>query len=175
MADYDGYDAIILLDTNFPTHIGIVVEDENGIWWHFYWGAAGAARGSSSSLGFNVKVNTWCVQYDGALTLNAINGSGQWSGTYEKKMYLVGDFSVCVEEMKTIGGKYSLYKRNCSQVSLSILSMANTEYTEHLDVAKNKVLPQKAFNYMKDNAPTYSLLQIMMNRIIKKAEDCKVG
>ena len=166
MADYGGIDAILLLDTDFPSHLGMLVEDENGVWWHFYWGAADFLSGSSSSIGFSAEVNTWCVPYDGELTVDAINDSGQWSsGTYEKKMYLGGDFSSCISEMDNISGGYYLLRRNCSQVSLSILSGADTDYTDYLNKAKTKRIPILAFNYMKKHAPAYTFFDRFAKRL----------
>ena len=36
-----GYDAIVLYDSYFVTHIGMIVQDEEGVWWHYYWGVSG--------------------------------------------------------------------------------------------------------------------------------------
>ena len=57
-----------------------------------------------------------------------------------------GDFSSSVEEMKEPDGKYYLYTNNCSQVSLRILSISNTQHSDVLSSVSKCFYPEMAFN-----------------------------
>ena len=39
--DDNGKDAILLLDSKLQGHIGALIQDAEGTWWHFYWGPEG--------------------------------------------------------------------------------------------------------------------------------------
>ena len=141
--DHGGTDAVILYDSTFPGHIGALLEDSDGHWYHFYWGTS---KGISRWLcAFGVEPLTWCVPYDGAIDLTAINESQQFSGDYEETIYLSGDFSPVIETAKTPPGKYYLFSNNCSQVTLRILALADTKYSSLLDDASSAVFPMTAF------------------------------
>ncbi len=145
-ADYNGLDAIVLCKDGPIGHTGIMVQDENGVWWNFYWGA-------SSFLGAvfdNTGTNTWCKQYAGELTLEAINASGQYS-SYTDMLYFKGDFSEAIEEIKEPSGGYSLYTNNCTMKSLRILSYVDTCNSEVFSEASKIIHPGKAFQYLVDN------------------------
>ena len=149
--DSYGTDAVVVLDEDFPGHIGVLVQDTEGNWWHFYWGAD-----ASKSWGINyiicafaitVKPTSWCDEFLGdASSLEEINNSGQYSGTYERMVYLEGDFSECLDFFKNPIGPYHLYANNCSQVSLRTLSFADTSYSEILWEASLEFLPETAMS-----------------------------
>ena len=143
--DYTGCDAILLLDEDNVGHIGIMVQDSEGKWWHFYWGTDTWWRRTLCAFSISVEPKTWCVEYTGDTSLDAINNSAQYSGDYEKTIYLSGDFSSCVSKMKNPSGKYNLYSANCAQVSLGILATAETSYSYCLSQASKNVLPAFAF------------------------------
>ena len=98
--DSTGSAAMVLFDKDAPGHIGALVEDEFGNWWHFYWGTTRFWGRAGCVFGFRVKANSWCVRYNGPITLRGINNASQFSGKYEDYVYLQGDFSKCVEQMK---------------------------------------------------------------------------
>ena len=144
-ADYGGYDAVILIDAEQVTHIGIMVQDENGAWWHFYWGAGdGASSGSAAAIFGDVAPKKWCVPYVGEISINSINESKQYDD-YEDMCYLSGDFSSCIDEINNLNEMYNLYSNNCSQVSLRILSEADTGHQNMLKDASNIFYPYAAF------------------------------
>lgn len=145
--DYSGTDAIVLLDADFVGHIGIMAQDKEGDWWHFYWGAASKDY-VRCVFNRDVTAETWCVKYTGSLTLKEINNAGQFSGDYEKMMYLEGDFTDSISEMKNPTGKYNLYINNCSQKSMEILALSNSEYSGILSKAANIALPHDAYIYV---------------------------
>jgi len=136
--DSNGLDAIMLLDNGLPTHLGLLVQDDEGKWWHYYWGAEFCWSWLKSFFGVSVKAETWCVEYDGEITLEAINESEQYSGDYEEFTYLNGDFSDCINEMMDETEEYNLYSNNCSQKSLGILSSARNSYSDTLSKTSKK-------------------------------------
>ena len=150
--DPHGMDAAVLYDDDTVGHIGIIVQDEEGNWWHFYWGTKGGFWGTIlrvlAFLGSDVKSYTWCVPYEGEVSLEKINESKQFGGDYEQWQYMTGDFSECVEMLKNIDDQYNLYSRNCSQVSLRILAYADTAYSQILFDASHLLLPGRAFSYI---------------------------
>lgn len=155
--DPSGYDAIVLTNTSLPGHTGIMAQDENGTWFHFYWGASDS--GSSSSMGailpWGTTPKTWCKPYDDALTLEAINGSNQYKGGYDEMIYLYGNFSSCLSSMKKPEGNYNLYTNNCMQMSLRILAQSNTIYKKELLLASIEWIPSKGHDALANNLPQY--------------------
>ena len=147
LADYTGKDAIVV---SYGGHLGILVEGEDGNWYHFYWGASDGSSSSASSNSVNVsslwgtKSKTWCELYVGPLDLESINNSQQYKGTYAQMTYLYGDFASCLEEMNNISGEYNLLSNNCAQVSLRILASADTPYSDILTEASTFMLPALA-------------------------------
>ena len=156
--DYRGYDAILLLDKANVGHMGIMVQDSEGNWWHFYWGTSSLGRRILCALTISVKPTTWCVQYTGEISLDSINKSEYYDG-YDEYERLYGDFSSCIEEMKSPIGKYNLYWANCSQVSLGILAKAETSYSSSLSSAANIRLPAMAFQKIKTDIALDKLMQ----------------
>ena len=151
--DSTGFDAVILYDKDSFGHIGIMAQDEQGVWWHFYWGTKGGFSGSFGRLlcvlGFSLDQYTWCIEYsDSTISLNNINETNQYGGEYDAMHYLYGDFTSSVAEMKDPSGDYNLYTNNCSQVSLEILSKSNTSYSEILSAGADFILPLSTNSYL---------------------------
>jgi len=145
--DSEGTDAIIVTNIGITGHLGILVEDEDGIWYHFYWGASDGdgSSGSSGSISpWGTGAKTWCEEYTGELNLASINTSEQYRGSYDSLIYLEGDFSSCLDEMHEPKGEYNLYSNNCAQKSLRILAQADTEYKDILEHASKCMHPNKA-------------------------------
>ena len=166
--DFTGEDAVILLDKDKVGHLGIMAQDKNGIWWHFYWGADPDYI-ALCILGIDVPVNKWCQKYTGEITLDAINESGQYDD-YERMIYLRGDFSLSVEEMQKADGVYNLYLNNCSQVSLRILAKSNTIFRSSLLYASSAVLPSTAFNRLNISAALVSAASKVVTAVIQVME-----
>ena len=151
--DPSGYDAIVITDIGGVGHMGILVQDEDGQWYHFYWGSSNgkSSRYSIKSLSRSgIAANTWCDKYDGELTLETINASGQYDSSYDYFIYLTGDFSSCLEEMNHPSGKYSVFNYNCVHKSLEILASANTVYTDALNKAAEKTRPKVAHSVLEE-------------------------
>jgi|GEM_PF-6353917 len=94
-----------------PGHTGLLIQDANGQWWHWYWSKGGEAV----SL----------VRYDGRLDLESINNSGIYNGIYDGYVFVEGDFSAgydyLIQQRDT--GKYSLLTMNCVQTSATAMSL----------------------------------------------------
>ena len=154
-ADSCGTDACIVIDDDGAIgfgHIGFLVEDDEGQWWHFYWGPQ---NGLIPIIGIDVQNASWCVEYDGEISLEAINESGQYGETYDRMIYLLGNFSDCIDVAKSLDSKYNLYNNNCSHVSLGTLSKANTPYKDQLDHAATFcIIPKCAFRYLENTCKT---------------------
>lgn len=146
-----GFAAILLLDKDTVGHIGAMVQDENGVWWHYYWGTSGLLPRIACVFGIYVEPTTWCVEYTGDISLSQINLSGQYSGDYEECILLTEDFSNCISKMGKADEEYHLYKNNCSQKTLKILTTANTPHRTNLSIAAKKTLPSTAFSSFKMN------------------------
>ena len=153
--DYTGCDAILLLDRDNVGHIGIMVQDQEGTWWHFYWGTSGLGRRTLCVFYISVEPTTWYAEYTDDVSLNTINDSAQYSGDYESYIYFYGDFSKCIGSIMNPAGKYHLYENNCSQVSLGILAEPDTIYQDALNQAAKKVLPTNAFSSVKNSKFDY--------------------
>ena len=163
--DLSGCDAIILCDYNLPTHLGALIQDDDGNWWHFYWGTENNLALRISTLWKEVEPYTWCVPYNGGLDLDSINASHQFSKAYEGSIYLRGDFSECLIEAKSVTGKYNLFKNNCSQVTTRILSLSNTSFKKVLSDASKKMLLRSAFNYIKNSRTETTIGKSMAGRM----------
>ena len=57
MVDTDGTDAVVLSDNSSCTHIGALIQDGNGDWWHFYWGASHLLYSWQIT---GLRANSWC-------------------------------------------------------------------------------------------------------------------
>ena len=165
--DHTGYDAILFMADGIH-HVGALIQDENGNWWHFYWGAADFGRDWYLLFGFTVEINVWRVPYSGELDINSVNASGQYAGNYIDSIYLEGDFSVSAEQAKQLENsngklKYNLYIKNCSQVTMEMLSMSETKYTKVLQEASGYIYPPDAFNYVSGMVELYDLYRRSSN------------
>ena len=119
-----GKDAIWLQDTdNVYTagHTGLLLEDDDGSWYHFYWGNNRNGKKGKSGNGKTL------IQYSGDINLKSINDLylQEYGNTYEKMIYFEGDFSASISYINELLDKnksYSLIFRNCVQVSATALS-----------------------------------------------------
>ena len=163
--DPNGTDAIVLLRNEREgeldvAHLGIMVQDEDGQWYHYFWGARRRWLVLSA-----LKPNYYypaigtLVKYEGEITLEAINASGVYSG-YDKMIYLTGDFSGTLDELPIAENGYpngnyfegyNLINNNCSQTSLGALANQDTPYQDALKNAFSRVLPESAFRVVEDD------------------------
>ena len=164
-ADYSGTDAIVLFDEDTLGHIGVMAQDDEGTWWHYYWGTKGGKEGIAARImclfTLSIEPYSWCVSFNGdASSLSEINGSNQYSGDYEIMHYLSGDFTKAIPHMKNYSEKYNLYTNNCSQVSLRILAAANEDYDALLTSAAQYKLPRNANEYITNNKSNYASIDL---------------
>ena len=149
--DKNGADAILLLDDTFLGHLGALIQDAEGTWWHFYWGANGFWRTIESANPFAyVEAYSFCQKYDGEISIEGINKSKQYAYKYDRMVRIVGDFSKAVDFAKdwveNTKQLYNLYFDNCTKVTLGVLGEADTVYKKDLlKAASEHILPYTAF------------------------------
>lgn len=148
-------------DDDWFTHIGLLVQNETGGWYHFYWGSDNLLWGSASLLSFTVKVKAYLdfcdfdVTNNKTKTLDLVNQSGVYGHDYEDMIYLEGDFEESYLYLESIvtnshGKKhYNIYDNNCSQVSLYALSVSDTIYSKKLEDTSNVFMPKESFKQLK--------------------------
>lgn len=149
MVDYDGEDAILLIDKNAAKgfgHMGIAIE-YNGKWYHFYYGCQpGGELQSAIGMG-GTKAELWEFEFGKDVPkdhnginsimiaknkMKFINGKLQnvkeklYDGLYTDSRYLSGDFSASYEHIVnnvTLGKTtYNAVTYNCKHASLEALS-----------------------------------------------------
>ena len=151
MVDDTGCDAILLYEEPWEDarggHIGALIEDETGDWWYFYWGPD--APWYKQPFG-NVPSYTYCVEYSDSRDLESINNTYK-DRNFTNAIYLEGDYTVSLELAKTANGNYSLFRKNCSQVTTGILSESPTKDQKVLAEASKKILPASANRYVQKN------------------------
>ena len=152
MLDGSGCDAILLYEapnrSSWGGHIGALVEDETGGWWYFYWGPNAFPLFQPNLIG--VPVETYCIEYDGGTDIDSIN---QYSRrTFTENIYMNGDFTESLDEMKSADGIYNLWVNNCSQVTTNILSKSDTQYQKTLKTASYILHPSQTYKYVSQKA-----------------------
>lgn len=151
MVDDTGCDAILLYEEPWKDalggHIGALIEDETGDWWYFYWGPD--APPYKQPFG-NVPSYTYCVEYSDSRDLESIHNTYK-NRNFTDAIYLEGDYTISLELAKTANGNYSLFRKNCSQVTTGILSESPTKDQKVLAEASKKILPASANRYVQKN------------------------
>ena len=142
--DDSGFDAVVLYDEDNVGHIGALIQDEEGNWWHFYWGTTGIFVRVCCAFGCFVPSYSWCVEYKGDINLESINNTEEYSGDYDEMYYLEGDFTESLDDFMNASGMYNLYLNNCSEFTLSTLAKSDTSYERMLKRASRKILPANA-------------------------------
>lgn len=163
--DDQGSDAILLLDEKSVGHIGALIQDADGTWWHFYWGAKDALKNTLFGLLFlDVPLNTWCVPYKGEISIDAINNSKQYSGQYSEMLIIPGDFSKAISIVESTSEQYSLLRNNCAQKTLEILAQSNPLYHDSFITIKDTyILPAKVYA-----AAKRIVYQTMLNNAVQR-------
>ena len=156
--DDNGKDAILLLDSKLQGHIGALIQDAEGTWWHFYWGPEGII-GYIACVGLLfVTPETWCEEYDKEISLDNINKYGRYGNGYDEMLWIHGDFSESVEMAKGYQSAYHLLLNNCAQVTLQVLAKSESAYKkELLAIAARHALPTTIFAEVKSIVTRYSL------------------
>ena len=150
--DLTGQDAIWLQDKDAVGgvgHTGLLLQDSNGKWYHFYWGDD--RSGSMGKLGSS---SNMFVEYTGPITFDSINefyNKRNGPGKYETMIYLKGDFSKSVEYIRSISNQaYHLTCNNCVQVSMKALQRGkfahhNSAYKLLLRKLGNSMIPNSIY------------------------------
>jgi len=154
--DSDGYDAIWLQEEgNAKTmgHTGLLVEDDDGKWYLFYWGPKSDKNAIKNPFETELDVRLIelsNVDYDvkkGKFILTAADESNQkFVNTRCEKttgaVYLKGDYTNTYEYLDTMTKnaenenlKYSLLQSNCVQVTTSALRLSNPFITGPLQLS----------------------------------------
>ena len=152
MIDKYGEAAIWLQDADAVHnlgHTGLLIQDSDGKWYHFYWGADGT--GKSGKSGVSPRVEYLDGKFSNLNELNnVLNSTGCYKGRYENGIYFDGDFSKSLEYAQSINANYDLLTNNCMQVSIDVLSKgkfktADTAYKNQLSKIRSNPFPNGGF------------------------------
>ena len=152
MIDKYGEAAIWLQDADAVHnlgHTGLLIQDSDGKWYHFYWGADGT--GKSGKSGVSPRVEYLDGKFSNLNDLNKVlNSTGCYKGRYENGIYFDGDFSKSLEYAQSINANYDLLTNNCMQVSIDVLSKgkfktADTAYKNQLSKIRSNPFPNGGF------------------------------
>ncbi len=126
--DPTGGDAIWLQDTDgvyTAGHTGLLLQDDDGTWYHVYWGNNRNGKKGKSGAGKTI------LKYSGKLNLKNISDfyKKNYGGTYEKMIYFEGDFSESIEYIYFLmkNTSYNLAFNNCMQTSANALARGTFE------------------------------------------------
>jgi len=153
--DFDGKDAILLLNTNGAGgfgHMGLLIQDKSGTWYHFFWGSQ---QGNSS----DISTPTVCEVSElsgnfNLIELNEILKEKEiYNDPYEKMLYFSGDYTESLKYVQQYAGKYNLFTNNCMQLSLNALLRSDElncseKYIKQILRARNSVIPNFSFNIL---------------------------
>ena len=169
LTDPNGYDAIVLAKTaGIPPHMGALIQDEDGNWWHFYWGVSGFWYCIGTFFGAPVPVTTWCQPYEGELSLEAINDSKQYE-SYDSIEYLTGDFSESLQYAQAPGEYYHLYSDNCMHKTLKILAVSNNNHSKTLLDASERMTISGAFEHIEESLTGHNFANSIVNTAIESS------
>jgi RHS repeat-associated core domain len=123
-ADSNGFDAIWITDSAAVAgagHTSLLLQDENKEWSYFYWGPNKSAPIYTSKV---------IIQKVGKALPDLSNLASEvgYSGTYDRSVYINGDFSNSVKYAQWLSdhpylrGLYNVASRNCMQVSIEVLN-----------------------------------------------------
>ena len=119
-----GEDAIWLQDADLLPgvgHTGLLIQDANGVWYHFYWGSTGTGKLKKEGATAMLHSMGRFVYRDLQKLNEYLNKNNIYDGKYEALIYFEGDFSRSVEYAKSLKRNYNLIYNNCMQVSVEVL------------------------------------------------------
>ena len=166
-ADPSGEDAIWLQDTNAVCgagHTGLLIQGENGVWYHFYWAAnRSGLSGKSGKFKDLVKLNGYSWKGFNKLIQELYNRGlyGEKKGSridsYENYIYIFGVFKRSVITGLKLSVSYDLIIRNCMQMSVALLlkgtfsgnKKVKKKIENSLKSVQKKVVPNCAYNNFK--------------------------
>ena len=166
MKDACGNDAIWIQEENAAMgagHSGLMVQDENGDWFFFYWGPNSETPSKELVLGVDngsyfVRIDTYGADLnDTASVKTAIANSGDVRASARaseitKTYYFEGDYTATyhkAKEMSTSNDKYYLLSKNCSQQTLRAFGASDSRfydvsYGDWADIVPNYVASKVA-------------------------------
>ena len=149
--DPAGTDAVLLLNSKGMGHVGALIQDNEGNWYHIFWGAEDTFLNRiGAGLGFGVKSDKRITRYYGEPTIEDINNSAYGKG-YTDMCYLTGDFSYSLTFFSYYSNDYYFYTNNCSQLVFNTLSQSDTKYRPYLEEESETLIPSSGFNSFKSN------------------------
>ena len=155
-ADFSGEDAIWLQDKNAVYgfgHTGLLIQDSDGEWYHFYWGNSGTGKSGKQNVksGLNSMGD---FEYENLTALNdTLHERRIYNGKYEAAVYFSGDFSSSLEYARKLSKNYSLFANNCMQVSAYALFLGKFDnydlfYKQQLLICATTIIPNIAYNHI---------------------------
>ena len=168
MSDPDGTDAVWLQANKQVAglgHTGLLIQDKNGVWWHFFWGNSRGGISGKSGADNGCRL----IKYSGNIDLKSINASGVYGGTYTGMIYFKGNFSASYNYAVNATKSYFLLWNNCMQVCIDALrkgkfTQSDLCYKTFLFKIRSNVIPNAAYSrlfvfnkitVMWNNAPWY--------------------
>ncbi|MGM9602723.1 MAG: RHS repeat-associated core domain-containing protein [Faecousia sp.] len=156
--DSDGKDAVWIQESDSASgfgHSGLLIQDENGEWWYFYWGATTGEKGfwgmlSCKNTCLVVKVE---VSDEDLFTVSGVrevlaNSNDKMVASRAELVtdvcYFEGDYTETLSYVNVIkkqNKKYKLLFRNCVQQSWDAMAKSNNRFKENSCV----VIPNIAF------------------------------
>lgn len=157
--DKFGEDAIWLHDKNAvygAGHTGLLIQDAQGTWYHFYWGNSGNGKFGKKGVGQNQKM---LEPLDKHLPRGElVNYSRKYyNGIYTDYIYFEGDFSKGFDFLKKQQGtNYNLICKNCVEVSVTALLLGKFKsrikekiYKPRLRKALVSIVPNRALQIVR--------------------------
>ena len=153
-ADYDGKDAILLLDMGSGRfdfgHFGFLFQGEKGNWYHYYWGSSAMEQsdGKIKALFSKTEPREVISLYaSNDFSLDGINQNSGY-GFYDEMIYIPGDFSSIFSQVDS-GESYQALINNCTQHSFKLLANCGTVLSSDFEYVSSITLPLTAFTLFK--------------------------
>ena len=166
--DLLGEDAIWLQDKDEVVgfgHTGLLIQDDKGVWYHFYWGNTGTGIFGKQKVTATLQKLTG-FKYDGLSSLNDYlikhgiytpSDKKDTNGNpYEDAIYIKGDFTASVKYADRLTRDYNLITNNCVQLSIEVLLRGrfaenHTQYKSVLRDIRSMPIPNCAYLLLRFN------------------------
>ena len=129
--DINGEDAILLINRDGVKgfgHMGLLLQDSDGKWYHFYWGAVGTGFSNKEDVSNTLtEVKDFVLSEDFTAIVAQLHPE-HYSQTYDDMIYFEGDFSASIKYAKNLNEDYNFIFNNCSQKSIDVLLRGKFKY-----------------------------------------------
>ena len=170
--DRGGKDAIWIQETNSAEgfgHAGLLIQDENGVWYFFFWGPSreDEANPDLGQLIDGVNNGCYCIPID--VTDIDLSTDGGVKAAMEKAggeiasrlyqddgtetiiltRYFAGDYTAALDKAKkyeSSKAQYKLLARNCDQVSLDCMIQSDYRFAHVANSYLNCTYPNLTFS-----------------------------